>query len=397
MTGFPKKLPSWATNANFADPGKAWDGQPCKVIPPSGTQTEGVRPAYEMPAEYFNYLMNLQSENANFGRSRSLLNWRRSSLTNGAVAATDFRSAVWAPKCGYEGVGAWAFASNTTDEILLEETPGGLLTTLGTGGGSSLITSIKDIAASDPTGAYIVAVGSGAAQTLRWTSAGVGGSNLSATVVSISSAAERILYVPSASRFVAFATALMAYSNSAVNTWTDVSSIPSAFLASGVRVASIGFLGSTEVIALTPSVGGGSAGWWVSTDAGVTYPFLASSSTAFNVNGLGWNEVDSEWLSLDNTGVCRSSTDLVNWTARGTIPDFFIPKTKDALKVCGNLLLAVSDNGVAVSSDAGATWSRIGTRDSGVVNDRIFLGAGRFVRTVQGPSARSVYYSERLF
>jgi hypothetical protein len=56
--GKPAAPLSWATDANFVDPGKPWNGQPTKVAPLAGAQAQGHLPAKKPPAEYENWFKN---------------------------------------------------------------------------------------------------------------------------------------------------------------------------------------------------------------------------------------------------------------------------------------------------------------------------------------------------
>lgn len=47
---------TWASDANFASPGKPWDGEPTKVEPDAGRKAEGFEPGYTIPADWLNWL-----------------------------------------------------------------------------------------------------------------------------------------------------------------------------------------------------------------------------------------------------------------------------------------------------------------------------------------------------
>jgi hypothetical protein len=51
-------LPTWATDANYAAAGEAWDGQPTKVAPPAALRAEGYEPEARPAADYDNSWKN---------------------------------------------------------------------------------------------------------------------------------------------------------------------------------------------------------------------------------------------------------------------------------------------------------------------------------------------------
>lgn len=55
----PASLPVWATDANFAAPGKPWDGTPTKVSISAGRQAAGWAPVDAPPAQHLNWMLNL--------------------------------------------------------------------------------------------------------------------------------------------------------------------------------------------------------------------------------------------------------------------------------------------------------------------------------------------------
>lgn len=57
-----------ATDANHADPGEAWDGQPTKVSPSVGLQATGFTPATPVPPGVFNYMFNTLTKWATYAK-----------------------------------------------------------------------------------------------------------------------------------------------------------------------------------------------------------------------------------------------------------------------------------------------------------------------------------------
>lgn len=55
----PTEAPTWATNAAYAAPGKAWDGLVPRLEPPAGLIAEGWEPGQAPNARHFNWQQNL--------------------------------------------------------------------------------------------------------------------------------------------------------------------------------------------------------------------------------------------------------------------------------------------------------------------------------------------------
>jgi hypothetical protein len=54
----PVDAPDWATDVNYADPGKDWDGVPTKVKPSAGEIAQGTVPDKGFAGDYDNYIKN---------------------------------------------------------------------------------------------------------------------------------------------------------------------------------------------------------------------------------------------------------------------------------------------------------------------------------------------------
>lgn len=111
-------IPTVATDANYSDPGQAWDAQPTKVLPPAAIQTQGFKPATLLSGDYLNYLHSVASE---------WLTWAKEGLVD---LQTRISSDEWiypAPKSRViifpaVAFGAQGWTTDTTDRMMLRAT-----------------------------------------------------------------------------------------------------------------------------------------------------------------------------------------------------------------------------------------------------------------------------------
>ena len=112
MTTRPTKVPEWATDTVYDEPGEAWDGTATKVEPTTVRQAEGWTPAARPPATHFNWWQNATAAWILFLANIQIANWRLVEATDNANAevwgSTDavFRCGVRVP----EAAGGWGQA-----------------------------------------------------------------------------------------------------------------------------------------------------------------------------------------------------------------------------------------------------------------------------------------------
>jgi hypothetical protein len=190
-----------------------------------------------------------------------------------------------------------------------------------------------------------------------------------------------VLWCASAAQFVVVGTAGAGGGQIGVSaagaSWAASTGVPGTDAAWGGSgfLASNGALG---ILAVPSDVNNPSV--WYSADGGSTFTKYATGITTTNdLRGPTWDSYRSTWLMVlrDNTIYSCANPTSGSWIITATLPTGFV--TYDFVSLPGGQWVALGDDGLAISTDGGTTWEKLGgyagTRLA-LVDGRVFICGG---------------------
>jgi hypothetical protein len=357
----PASLPIWATDTDYSAGSDAWSGQPNKVDP-AGQVAQGSVPSTKLPAEWFNFLQNLNGQWLQYFADIQVQNWTGfiGPVVGGQAGDYLFEAPafgrVYELATGHLDRAAWSNvgeletdwnAVTLGDSVELRWGAANDTTVL-LGGVSLGVASIYQ--STDGTNFTVRNLPGGFTGTVcgtwddvhnLWIIAGTGAGQLATSPDGITWTTRTVSGAASSTTFRCCATR----NNGA-----------------GIHV----FMGNDPDFAYSDS----GTSWGT-----LTMPTISPVAVV-------WNPDQLLWMAVGSGGGIAHSPDRITWTTETTSPyDFIDLAAKGALWVATVTLAGVTApaHGIAYSKDNGASWTKIGLHGSDLA-DTFNFKTIRFIR-----------------